>query len=525
MKHLAKIAVAVGLLVGASPAALAVERGGVMTYGRYADSLFLDPVLQDANVDIWILSNLYDTLLLPTDDGKGVQPGLATDWKLADDGLSLTLTLRDGIKFSDGSPITAEDVQWSLKRAATPDLGIWGFLLASVQDVMVDDPKTVTIKLKNPDPAIVPALTVFNTQILPKKAFEAAPGATDEEKAKAYAEHPISSGPFVLESWQRGSEMKLVKNPYYWRMGEDGQPLPYLDGITFEVIPEDATRILKLKAGELDGSEFIPYSRVAELQAEPNLDMVLFPSTRVEYVTLNVRPKLNGADNPLSNEKVRQAMNYAVDKNAIIQIVTHGVGTPMTSYMSGATPMHVGDQPLYPVDVEKAKALMKEAGFENGFSTSLLVLAGNQDEIGIATALQQMWGAIGIKLELQQVDNATRTDQYRAGTFTMRLGAWTDDIADPNEITSYFVYSPTIGALHSGWKNEEADKLFEASQKETDAAKRAEQYAKIQEIFNATGPIVPLYETPYPVALNKKVKGFIQIPLGNNIFAATYLEK
>jgi peptide/nickel transport system substrate-binding protein len=525
MKRLTRIAVATALLAGLGSAALAVERGGVMRYGRYADSLFLDPVLQDANVDIWILSNLYDTLLLPTDDGKGVQPGLATEWKLGDDGLSLTLTLRDGIKFSDGSPITAEDVQWSLKRAATPDLGIWGFLLASVQDVVVDDPKTVTIKLKNPDPAIVPALTVFNTQILPKKAFEAAPGNSDEEKAKAYAEHPISSGPFVLESWERGSTMKLVKNPHYWRAGEDGKPLPYLDGITFEVIPEDATRILKLKAGELDGAEFIPYSRVAELKADPNLDMILFPSTRVQYVTLNVRPQLNGADNPLANEKVRQAMNYAVDKNAIIQIVTHGVGTPMTSYMSTATPMHVGDQPLYPVDVEKAKALIKEGGYENGFSTSLLVLAGNQDEIGMATALQQMWGQIGIKLELQQVDNATRTDQYRNGTFTMRLSAWTDDIADPNEITSYFVYSPTIDALHTGWKNEEADKLFEESQKESDATKRADLYATIQEIYNATGPIVPLYETPYPVALRKSVKGFVQIPLGNNIFAATYLEK
>ena len=143
----------------------------------------------------------------------------------------------------------------------------------------------------------------------------------------------------------------------------------------------------------------------------------------------------------------------------------------------------------------------------------------------MATALQQMWGQIGIKLDLQQVDNATRTDQYRKGVFTMRLGAWTDDIADPNEITSYFAYSPTIDCIHSGWKNEEADQLFEASQKETDPAKRAEQYARIQEIFNTTGPTVPLYETPYPVALGKKVKGFVQIPLGNNIFAAAYLEK
>ena len=142
-------------------------------------------------------------------------------------------------------------------------------------------------------------------------------------------------------------------------------------------------------------------------------------------------------------------MNYAVNKDAIIAIVTHSVGKPLTSFMSSATPMHAGDKPLYAYDIDKAKSLMKEAGFEKGFETSMLVLAGNQDEIGIATALQQMWGGSGIKLELQQVDNATRTQQYRDGVFTMREAAWTDDIADPNEITSYFVYSPTIDALHT----------------------------------------------------------------------------
>ena len=172
-------------------------------------------------------------------------------------------------------------------------------------------------------------------------------------------------------------------------------------------MPDDATRILKLQSGEIDGAEFIPYARVDELKQADGINMELFPSTRVQYVTMNVRPQLGGKDNPLSNDKVRQAMNYAVNKDAIIQIVTHGVGTPLTSFMSSATPMHTGDKPLYPYDIEKAKSLMKEAGFENGFDTSILVLAGNQDEIGIATALQQMWAAIGIKLELQQVDNAT----------------------------------------------------------------------------------------------------------------------
>ncbi|SEQ72205.1 peptide/nickel transport system substrate-binding protein [Faunimonas pinastri] len=529
MKISFKFAATSALLLGISLATLgpaeALTRGGTLVYGRYADSLFVEPVLNDGNVDIWILSNIYDTLILPTDDGKGLQPGLATAWQVAPDGMSVTVTLREGTMFSDGSPITADDVKWSLDRARDPQKGIWNFLLESVGSVDIKDPKTIVLTLKHPDPAILSALSVFNTSIMPKKQFEAAAGADDAAKAKTFSEHPVGSGPFTIQSWNHGSEMKLVKNPHYWRKGEDGQPLPYLDGVTFEVIPDDATRILKVQSGELDGAEFIPFSRVEELKADDKLDMELFPSTKVAYGNLNVRPKLkDGSDNPLSNEKVRQALNYAADKDAIIAIVTHGVGTPMSSYMSAATPMHVGSGTEFPVDVEKAKSLMKEAGFDKGISFSCLVIAGNVDEIGIATALQQMWSEIGVKLNIEQVDNATLQAKYRAGDFSMRLGYWTDDIADPNEITSYFGYSPTIQAQHSGWKNDEFDKLYEASQKELDAKKRADEYARMQEIYK-NGPIVPLYESPYPVVLKKSVKGFVQIPLGNNIFSAAHIEK
>ncbi|MDX7950517.1 ABC transporter substrate-binding protein [Lichenihabitans sp. Uapishka_5] len=512
-------------LAGLAAPAQAVTRGGTMTYGRYADSLFPDPVLNDANVDIWILSNIYDTLLLPTDDGKGVQPGLATAWTVAPDGKSVTLTLREGTMFSDGSPITAEDVKWSLDRARDPKNGIWNFIDESIGAVDIKDPKTIVLTLKHPDPAIIAGLSVFNNQIMPKTQFEAMPGATMVEKAKAFAEHPVGSGPFVLQSWSRGQEMKLVRNPHYWRQGADGKPLPYLDGVTFEVLPDDATRILKVQSGELDGAEFIPFSRVEELKGDPKLNMALFPSTKVTYGNFNVRPKLNsGADNPLSNAKVREALNDAADKDAIIAIVTHGVGTPMSSYMSSATPLHTGTGPVFPTDPDKAKALLKEAGFDKGFKFSCLVLAGNVDEIGIATALQQMWAAVGVTLDIEQVDNATRTDRFRKGDFSMRLGDWTDDIADPNEITSYFGYTPVIEAQHSGWKSDEFNSLYEASQQELDTTKRAGQYARMQEIYR-NGPTVPLYESPYPVVLKTGVKGFLQIPLGNNIFSGTSLEK
>lgn len=516
---------AAALMLGTAHSAFAVERGGTLAYGRYADSLFLDPVLNENNVDIWVLSNLYDTLLLPTDDGQGIQPGLASKWTVSPDGKTVSLTLRDGIKFSSGRPITPDDVVWSLKRAADAKNGIWGFLVSSIADVKADGANGVTITLQHPDPAFLHALTVFNTAVMPEKEFEAEPGTTDADKARAFSQNPVTSGPFDLKSWQHDSEMVLTRNPYYWQLGADGKPLPYLDEIDFKIVPDDATRILQLESGALNGAEFIPYARVQELQAKSDLDMKLFPSTRVEYVLANTHDTVLGAKNPLASLDVRQALDYATNKQAIIQIVTHGVGSEMTSFMSKATPMHSGDTPLYPYDLAKAKALMAKAGFPNGFTTTLLILAGNQDELSIGTILQQMWSQIGVTLKLQQVDSATRQASFHAGNYDLRLSLWTDDIADPSEITSYFAYSPTTDAQHTGWKDATADKLFEASQSELDPAKRAAEFAEIQKIFNETGPILPLYSTPFPVALGKNVNGFVQLPLGNNIFKGVWLSK
>jgi peptide/nickel transport system substrate-binding protein len=361
---------------------------------------------------------------------------------------------------------------------------------------------------------------------MPQKPFEATAGATDEEKAKAFAEHPIGSGPFMFDSWQKGTQMVLKRNPNYWQMGEDGKPLPYLDEIDFPIIPDDATRILKLQAGEVDGAELIPYARVQELKSDPNIDMVLFPSTKVTFLTMNVRPTLkDGTPNPLSDERVRQALNYAVDKNALIKIVTFDVGSPVISFMSSATPLVSGSGPAYPYDPEKAKALLKEAGIAPGTTISCFALAGSADDNAILSTVQQMWAQVGVTLKIEQVDNATRTARYRAGDFQMRTSLWTDDIADPSEITSYFAYFPNIESLHSGYQDKTIDDLYVKGQQEADKAKRADMYKQIQDIYMKAAPILFLYQSPYPVALRKPVKGFVQIPLGNNIFAGAYIEK
>ena len=500
-------------------------RGGIMIYGRYVDSLLLDPVLTDSNADIWILSSLYDTLLLPPDDGRGVRPGLAAAWQVPRDGLSVTLELRQGIRFSDGTPITAGDVKWSLDRARDPRNGIWNFLLGAIRDVQIVDAGTIMLHLRRPDPTILAALSVFNSAILPERQFNAAPGANDYEKAAAFEQHPVTSGPFVLQSWVHGATMRLRRNPFYWDLGADKKPLPYLDGITFQVVPDDATRILKVQSGELDGAEMVPFSRVAELQNDPRLRLQLLPSTRTDYVILNARPALpDGARNPLSSPQVRRALNDAVYRPGLIRIVTRGVGADLTSYMSHATPLHVDVPDATRTDPDEARALLREAGYPHGFQAVMLVLAGSEHEIEIGTALQEMWSGIGVELHLRQLDFGTLTDLYRTGAFTMRLSMWTDDIADPEEITSYFVYSPTNGAQHTGWHDAQAEQLYLASETELDPRRRAEEYARIQRRF-ADGPIVRLFETPYAVVLRRAVIGFRQLPLGNNIFTDTWLAR
>jgi peptide/nickel transport system substrate-binding protein len=179
----------------------------------------------------------------------------------------------------------------------------------------------------------------------------------------------------------------------------------------------------------------------------------------------------------------------------------------------------------YPYDLEKAKALLGETEWADGFEVSILALAGYADELAIDAAVQQMWSQLGVKLNIEQVDNPTRTARYREANFQMRNSFWTNDINDPSQITSYMAYYPLIESLHSGWNVDEVNQLFEQSQQETDPEARAAQYQRIQEIHTGEAPVIYLYETPYPVALQANVKGFYQIPLGNNIFAETYIEK
>jgi peptide/nickel transport system substrate-binding protein len=254
--------------------------------------------------------------------------------------------------------------------------------------------------------------------------------------------------------------------------------------------------------------------------------MALFPSGKIVYLGLNIRPTLkDGTKNPLADKRLRQALNYAVEKKAIAQIVTYGMGTPQLTLPPAATPYAMTDKgEPYPYNLDKAKALMKEAGLESGVDITIYAVAGNADQAAEVAAIQQMWAAIGVRLKVQLFDSATAVAKYRADDFQMRAAAWTNDINDPSQIVSYMAYFPAYESNRSGFNDAELNSLFEKSQTETDAAKRAALFRRIQEIYVDAAPMVFLLDSPYAVALDKKTQGFVQLPLGNYMFLGIHME-
>ena len=510
-----------GVLIAASFAAnqTTPKRGGVLTFGRYVDSSVLEPALNTGNPDIWVLGNIMDTLVRASLDGKKVLPGVAVSWTPAKDNLSYSFQLRRGVKFSNGAPLTAADVKWSLERASRKDLGFWSFILANVKSVDVLAKNAVRIHLKTKDPVFLSTMSAFNAAILPKAYFMALPGKDEAAKAKVFGEKPVGSGPFKLTSWKRGESMMLARNPNYWEKGVDGKALPYLDGVKFEIITDDNTRILKLQSGELDAAEYIPFSRIDELAQDKRLKMKLFTSSEINYIAINTRNK------PLSDVRVRQALNLATDKKALVALVTFGHGKPSNGFLPSSTPLWDASLPGYPFNLEQAKKLLADAGYSDGFSMSLLVRAGSADATQLGTALQQMWAQVGVKLEIKPVDTATQQSLEQSNKFDAELTYWTNDINDPSEYGGYILDPSSSDSNHTGWKDDKASALFMASQQELDPIKRKAQYQEAQKIWLEAAPFVLLYERPFPVALGQAVNDYAQTPLGNMVFIRAFLTR
>jgi peptide/nickel transport system substrate-binding protein len=507
-----RVAVGASATTGASPVAVTPTTplgtsGGSFTFARAVDSDNLDPVTQDGNINIWVFMNIYDQLIRVSDDGLTLQPMLAEKWDISPDNLTYTFHLRQGVKFSDGTPLKASDVVYSLKRAKETANSPWSFTYEPVKDIAAPNDATVVITLNQVWAPFLADIAMFNSSII-SEAFAKKIG---EDKL---VEQTMGTGPYMLGEWKKGEYILLKKNPNYWEKG-----LPLLDQVKIAVVPDDNSRILQLQGGDIDGMYDVPLSRVPDLKKDAKLQVGLYTSTYNNFIVLNTRTGL------LSDVKVRQALNYATDKQSLINVVNFGVGEISNSFMPNGALYWNKDQKGYPFDLDKAKQLIKESGSPNGGTVSIMVRAGGATALQLATVLKDMWSKIGITLDIQQLEATIATGNYRANKFEMYASGWTNDIIDPDELVSYAILPEQTQNYHTGWTNQQAIDAAKQARATLDSATRQKLYYQVQDLHMQDAPFIYLYTLPYVDVLKKQVQGFIHHPMGQWYFTRTSITK
>lgn len=480
--------------------------GGVLKLARAQDVSNLDPIVPGDNMSIWTLLLMYDQLVRVSPDGNGIEPALATEWKVSDDGKTYTFTLRKGVKFHDGSPMTAADVKFSLDRARGKESS-WSWIYTGIDSVEATADDVVTIKTKTPYAPLLSSLALFSSSIVSEKAVK--------EKGKDYlSSNEMGTGPFRLAEWQRGQKVALAKNPDYWQQGK-----PYLDGVELVQVPEDTTRMLQLRAGEIDIASNVPFNSLEELKTDPNLNVMAVQQSRIDVLTIN------NTREPFQDVKVRQAINYAIDKDAIIKTVLLGNGEMATSYLPKMK--FFNDQLKgYKYDLDKAKQLMAESSKPHGFKTSLLISSGNETERQIGVIVKEQLAAIGIDLDIQLMEPGAADEAINAMKYDLASTYFTTDIIDPDELTSFEVVSTGgTNSYHTGYKNPKVDELSDKARGELDEAKRKDMYFEIQRLVSEDAPFVFLYYKPATYAVQSYVKGFQVMSTGNYRLEDVWLTK
>lgn len=466
---------------------------GVLTIGRREDGTTMDPIKTAQNVDFWVFSNMYDVLVRVDRTGTKLEPGLAESWTVSDDQLTYTFKMRDA-KFSDGSPITAEDAAFTIKRIRDNKESLWGATYTVVKDAVAKDDKTLVVSLNQPTAPFLATLAMPGISILSKKAVEA-----DEA---GMSDHPISSGAFIMKEWKRGDKVVLEKNPNFWQADRVS-----LDGVEWISVPDDNTRVLKLQAGELDCAIFVPFSRIGELQEDAKLNVLLDPSTREDHLLINHE---HGA---LAKKEVRQALDMAIDKKAIIDTVTFGVGTVANSYIPAGALYYYKDNLQRPYDPAKAKEMLAAAGASD-LTLQYNVEAGNEVDEQIAVLIQQQLAAAGIIVSIQKIDPAAAWNELVAGNYDVSVNYWTNDIIDPDQKTTFVLgHDPNMNYM-TRYNNPKVKELVEKARIEFDPAKREQMYIDLQKMAKEDVNWIDLYYSPYRNACQKSIGNFYQNPLG-----------
>ncbi|WP_019119831.1 glutathione ABC transporter substrate-binding protein GsiB [Brevibacillus massiliensis] len=459
---------------------LAKKEGNKLTIAVKDNFISMDPHDTNDTLSGSVQATMYEGLLGFDKDMKMI-PVLAESYEASPDAKVFTFKLRKGVKFHDGTPFNAEAVKVNIDRLANPDNKLKRHsLFALVDKTEAVDEYTFRVTLKEPFGAMLnnfahPAARIISPQALQKYG-------------KEVSKHPDGTGPFKFVEWDPSDHLTVEKNPDYWQPG-----LPKVDGITFKPVPENGARVAMLQTGEADFIYPLPTEQAESINGKNGIVVENNPSIVIRYMSMNTMKK------PFDDVRVRQAINYAINKEAFLKVVYRGYGSVLDSIIPPKLAFYSQQTP-YEYNPEKAKQLLKEAGYENGFETNIWG-ANNSDAMKAMEFLQQQLGQVGIKVNVLPMEAGTLSDKIwsvqnpQDAGVELYYGGWSSSTGDADWGIRPLLAGESIPPKSYNtayYQNPEVDKLIQAALQTVDPEKRKQAYADIQKRIWDDAPWVGL---------------------------------
>lgn len=455
--------------------------GGSVVYGMTQDLASLDPHVDTDAGTRDVVFNLYEGLVKPTSDG-GFIAAVASDYTISDDAKTYTFTLRDGITFHDGTPVTIEDVKYSIDRYAEIQ-GESSAFSSLVDSVEVQDDKTLVVNLKESYSEFLPMMTIA---IIPQ---------SNEDPVG----NPIGTGPFKYVSYTPGQNLELEKYDGYWQEG-----VPSLDSVEFKFIADVDTAFVELQAGTIDILKYLTSAQAETLGDDYNIVQGSMNLVHAMY--------LNSAYEPLSKTEVRQALYYAVDRDAINNFIFGGKSHIIGSHMIPAMSKYYEPEAetVYSYDPEKAKELLADAGYADGFDLEITVPSSYSQHVDSAQIIADELSQVGINVTLNQVEWSTwLQDVYKGGNFQATVIGFDGTLA-PSDWLKKYVTDDAKNFMH--YSNTEYDDVFNTAYTTVDDDVKVENYKKAQMILAEDAAAVYIEDPANLVAVSKKFGGYTFYP-------------
>ncbi|WP_010141943.1 ABC transporter substrate-binding protein [Oceanicola sp. S124] len=493
MKHFSKPLTAMGLALALSAGALSPAMAETLKVAWSQDATGLDPHKQTAFSSIRFLELMYEPLVR-LDADAAIAPALATDWAFNDEATELTLHLQADATFHDGTPVTSADVKATFERILDEETGASARAnYTSITEIVTPDDKTVVFKLDGPNVPFLTALATLNAAIVPASAIEAGTLGTEV----------VGSGPFKFESWTPNSGAKLVANDG-WAGGEVA-----IDGLDISVLPDETAILAALRSGQVDFALINDPFVATLIPQTPGLKLEKAPV--LSYHVL----QLNAERDAMTELKVRQAISCALDRQDILDTALLGEGAVTGPMTMAAYGNEVSDLFCYEQDLDKARALMSEAGFADGFSAEIMAATGEPPTAASeAQVIQSQLAEIGIDLKIQLLELNVYVDRWLAGDFDMAVAL---NGGKPDPFTMYNRYWMKEATFQkvAHYIDDDLDRLMTEGRVTTDPEARKEIFAELENKLVEASPWVWLYTGFSYAAAQEDVNGFVATPTGS----------